>query len=270
MKLEYTTNNEIIVRDLIISNTSRHFYRHLKFLNAKLTVDGNLVKTYDILKENQTLVIEYEPVKKDKVHLISEKKLDILFENDNYIIIDKPYDLLSIPSSKEPSDSVFNRLLYYFKDTNCYPHITNRLDKETKGLVIVAKNRFACLKLAEVDKRYIAITKTPLKENRGRIVANIIKSDDGIKREVNELGQYAATNYAFLKEDNNLYYYDVWLETGRTHQIRVHFNHLGSPLIGDKIYNPNDTEEELGLICYYVRFKDPFTDEVIEIKSKQI
>lgn len=251
------TEEKIIAKDLIIKKMSRNFYGYLKENNATFLVDNEVIKPYQILEIGQTLTIKYQETKQEGYQ--SFESLEIKYEDENYLIINKPAHLLSIPSTKNPYDSVYNRVLGM--GYNAY--IFNRLDKETQGLMLIAKNKLARIALKTFNKTYLAITKNKLSNDKGRIETKIAKEEIGIKRYVSDIGEVAITNYRLIKEENNLYYYLIHLETGRTHQIRVHFSYLGSPLINDELYGENPNGEELGLICNHIEFINPFTNKKI-------
>ena len=255
--VRFVLDEDYVIKDYIIEKVSRNFYGYLKEHNASYLINGLYVHSYEKGKSGDELVIIYEEDAQEGIP--SYKDLEICYENDNYLIINKPPHLLTIPSTNEPNDSVYNRVLGM--GYGCY--FVNRLDKETSGLILIAKNKFARIMLKDVTKKYMAITDKPLNPESGRIVANIKKEDIGIKRFVSDEGQLAITNYQLIRQENDLFYYDINLETGRTHQIRVHFAHLGSPLINDELYGKNLGNNELGLICYFMEFVDPFLNNRI-------
>ncbi len=256
--IKLIANEKISVKALIIQKISRNFYGYLKEHQAVFYVNQQVFKTYEELNPGEVLVIDYKEEKQEGFP--NTLGLDILFENTNYLIINKPAHLLSIPSTKNPYDSVYNRVLGM--GFGCY--IFNRLDKETQGLMLIAKNKLARIALKDFHKTYLAITNQKLSNNKGRIVAKIAREEAGIKRYVSDNGQTAITNYQFVKECDGKYYYLIHLETGRTHQIRVHFAYLNAPLINDELYGVNPNRQDLGLICNQISFIDPFTNENIK------
>ena len=263
--IEYLCDENTLVKEFIKKNISHQFYKFSKTVNATYLINGLEAKTYSELRIGDQLKIVYDLKKPTKEHVIVEKEVEIIYEDDYYLVALKEAGLLTIPSSKE-IDSLFNRLLFYFKDTPYFPHILSRLDKETTGLVLVAKCRLACALIGKVKKKYLAITTSPLPDKKGTIDLPIAKAEDGIKRYVDDRGKRSITNYELYSYQLGRYYYKVDLETGRTHQIRVHFSHMGSPLVGDLLYNSQAEDEKLGLICYEIRFKNDFINKKIDAK----
>lgn len=268
MKLEFIIEKTTTIKEFIYTNISRNFFGYLKEHNVIYSVNGLERKSYEEVKFNEILTITYDD--KNEIYGIpSDKSLEIVYEDEYYIVIDKPSKLQSIPSKANPYDSVFNRLLYYFTGTNNTIHLINRLDKETRGLVLIAKNNFSRAILKDFNKVYIAMTNIKLNDNKGIIDLPIARVSNSIRRTVSEEGQKAITCYELIEESNGIFSYKIELKTGRTHQIRVHFSHLGSPLINDTLYGCYFTDDkELGLICRNINFYHPIRKEYINLKSK--
>lgn len=267
MQLEFLIDEEITIKEFIYKKISRNFYGYLKEHDAHYVLNGENKKAYDIANIGSKLIIYYDE-EKNVDGILNEGKLDIIYEDEYYIVVDKPSKLQSIPSRGNPNDSIYNRLLFYFKDTPYTIHILNRLDKETKGLMLIAKSNYARAILKSYDKIYVATTDRPLSSVEGIIDLPIKKCDEGIKREVHPEGQRAVTCYKLLSSDNNVFTYEIELITGRTHQIRLHFSHLGSPLINDTLYGGSLISNELGLVCKKLSFYHPMKQDKLEFESK--
>lgn len=266
MEIKYIVDTNTTVKEFIYKKISRNFYGYLKEHDVVYLVNGKETKSYEKVNIGDELVISYIEDKKEN-GILSLKPIDIVYEDSMYIIVDKPYNLQSIPSSGNPYDSVYNRLLNYFKDTNNTVHLINRLDKETKGLILIAKSNYARAILKDFNKVYYAITKYKLPESNGEINLPILKVEGTTKRIISDDGQSSITLYELYKEENNLYTYKVILKTGRTHQIRLHFSYNDSPLINDKIYGIYEGGE-LGLVCGEIKFKNPINNKEIKVNSK--
>lgn len=267
-KLEFIVNENTTIKEFIYKNISRNFYGYLKEHEVIFNINGHYSKAHENLHYKDQLSIIYNE-EKTQEGVLSSEIIDIVYEDEYYIVVDKPAHLQSIPSANNPKDSVFNRLLYYFKDSNDTVHLINRLDKETKGLVFIAKSNYATAIIKEVNKVYFAKTTKPLEINIGIIDLPIAKSTEGIKRIIDfENGKKAITQYKLISSDN-LYTYEVNLLTGRTHQIRLHFSYLNSPLINDTLYGGEIYgDKTLGLVCKIISFTHPITKEKIILKSK--
>lgn len=266
MEIKYIIDINTTVKEFIYKKISRNFYGYLKEHNVVYLVNGKETKSYENVNIGDILVISYIEEKNEK-GFQSDLPIDILYEDSLYLVVDKPYNLQSIPSKGNPYDSVYNRLLHYFKDSNNTVHLINRLDKETKGLILVAKSNYARAILKDFDKIYYASTKYPLPIDSGEIDLPILKVEGTTRREISSNGQSAITIFELYKEENDLYTYKVILKTGRTHQIRLHFSYNDSPLINDKIYGIYEGGE-LGLVCGEINFTNPITNKKIIIKSK--
>lgn len=201
----------------------------------------------------------------------SSKKLNIVFEQKDYLVINKDAGILSIPSRYEDNDAVVNRLLHYFqqqKQTDLKPHVITRLDRDTSGLVLVGKNavahaRFSKMEKNEFIKKYHAIVHGNFEEaqRQGIIDAPIGKIDTGVKRGIVNNGQRSVTKYRVLDQVKGASLIELQLLTGRTHQIRVHMQYLGHPLFGDPLYGIKDNFKRQALNCFYLEFDDPFSEK---------
>ena len=213
-------------------------------------------------EEHETLV----PVKHD---------LNIAYEDEHFLIINKPHGYASIPSVLH-SNTIANFVKHYYLEQN-YPnkqvHIVTRLDKDTSGLMLFAKHGYAHARLDKqlqnktIEKRYYALVsgKGELAD-KGEIIAPIARSDDSIiTRCVHPSGKYAHTSYEAVAHFGEVALVDIRLHTGRTHQIRVHFSHIGFPLLGDDMYGGSMDYgiTRQALHCHYLRFVNPYTNEEI-------
>jgi len=203
------------------------------------------------------------------------RKLKVVFEDDHFLILDKPAGVASIPSVNH-SNTMANYVKAYYIDSgyeNHQVHIVTRLDKDTSGLMLFAKHGYAHARLDKqlqkraIEKRYLALVKGDgLLEKEGEIIAPIARDEDSIiTRRVAKGGKYAHTSYKVIEQFGNIYLVDIHLHTGRTHQIRVHFSHIGFPLLGDDLYGGSMSEgiSRQALHCHTLKFYNPFSGEEI-------
>lgn len=247
-------------------------------LNGKTASKSDKVKTGDIVE------ITYpEPVSSEAVP--QDIPLDIIYEDDDLLVVNKPKGMVVHPAAGNPDGTLVNALLYHCGDSLSgiggvvRPGIVHRIDKDTSGLLMVAKNDTAHLKLSEQIKEhsftreYEAVIIGHLKEQKGGIDAPIGRSkNDRKKMAVTELNsKNAVTRYEVLEEYPGFSYVRLRLETGRTHQIRVHMAYLGHPLAGDGVYGGRNAERIMeGGQCLHARkigFIHPTTGKYMEFTS---
>lgn len=208
---------------------------------AKYTVQAGDVICFELPKEE---VLEYQA---------QNIPLDIIYEDDTLAIINKPQGMVVHPSAGHPSGTMVNALMYHIKDLSSIngvvrPGIVHRIDKDTSGLLMVAKTDAAHQALAEELKakkslrKYLAIVHGNLSNDRGMIEAPIGRSEkDRKKQAVTAKGKEAVTRFTVLERFGDYSLVELQLETGRTHQIRVHMAYIGHPVAGDPLYGPRKT-----------------------------
>ncbi len=265
-ELEFKIEYDSILKDYIKENVSRKFMRHLKNMNAKYILNGVDVKNYTNVYKGDTLKVQYEP---DELEYINTKdiSLDILYETGEYMIINKPKGLKTIPTGYNDFNSLYNAILNYYQKNNMKNtiHFINRLDKDTEGILLVAKDKYSANVLTKnldnITRLYQALVEGVV-DSDGVINAPI-KKDSGIKRVVDFGGKESITTYKVLEKYSDKTLLELRLYTGRCHQIRVHLSYIGHPIVGDPIYSNGD---DLHLCSYRINFVDPFNNKEIDLK----
>jgi len=206
-------------------------------------------------------------------------ELDIVYEDDNLLIINKPPGMLVHPTSEEKSGTLANGVLFHFQNQNINNTFRplHRLDRNTSGLTMVAKNRYAHNYLTDqfnnntITREYLAFVEGVIPHEKGIINEPIGRKEGSIiKRKIDqESGKPALTYYTVCQRYPETTKIKVRLETGRTHQIRVHFSYLGFPLLGDSLYGGDDTLiNRQALHAYKTIFKLPFSHQEITLTAR--
>lgn len=218
-------------------------------------------------------VVTIEPEKPKKIDLVPENiPLDIVYEDDDVIVVNKPQGMVVHPAPGHPDHTLVNALLYHSPlstiNGEFRPGIVHRIDKDTSGLLMVAKNDMAHRSLAAQlkaktnEREYVALVHGVIKEDQGTIDAPLGRSPkDRKKQAVVADGRHAVTHFKVLKRYQHYTLVSCRLETGRTHQIRVHMKYIGHPLAGDPLYGPRKTLPGNGqyLHARLLGFKHPRT-----------
>ena len=211
--------------------------------------------------------------------------LDIRYEDNDLLVVNKPKGMVVHPAAGNYDGTLVNALMYHCKGSLSgingviRPGIVHRIDKDTSGLLIVAKNDFAHINLAEQIKvhsftrEYQSVVYGKIKNYSGMVDAPIGRHPvDRKKMAVTpKNSKNAVTHYKVIKEYDGFTHLGLRLETGRTHQIRVHMSYIGHPVAGDPVYGPKKVIESLSGQCLHaglIGFKHPRTNEYIEIKSE--
>jgi len=204
--------------------------------------------------------------------------LDIVYDDFDLIVVNKPPFMVVHPTKSHFENTMANGVTDYIvkKGEGVKIRFVNRLDMNTSGLVIVAKNPFAQhvlsseMKEEGFDKKYITVVKGVVEKDQGTIDEPIYRpTDDSVKRVVDSRGQESITHYKVIERLKDATVLEVKLETGRTHQIRVHMSHIGHPIIGDELYGSLDEDliNRQALHAYSLKFKQPRTKEVLEFET---
>lgn len=242
---------------------SARLVNSLKRVENGITLNGEHTRTVDILHTGDLLAVNI-PDDSSEIEPI-DYPLDIIYEDADILLINKPAGLAMHPTHNHQGDTLANAVAAYFSkmNKNVTFRAVGRLDKSTSGIVIVALNKLAASKLSgEFDKTYYALA-GGVYNGSGTIDKPIYRPDPmKTLRAVGETGDYAVTHWQALATDGNCSLLKIRLETGRTHQIRVHFASMGTPLCGDDMYGSSDKRiSRAALHCGEIDFVHPVTGE---------
>lgn len=269
----------MIIRDFLqdVHSFSRRMIVAIKFDGGKILVNGEPETVRYQLMTGDHLTIIFPPEKKGYYMKPEKIPLDIIYEDADILVINKEAGIATIPSPHNQSGTIANGILAYYEE-NEVPytvHVVTRLDRDTSGLLLVAKHRHSHSLIAQsqisgqVKRSYQAIIEGHLRQKQGVITANIGRKEGSIiERTVTEIGKKAITHYQTVSETATQTLVDVQLETGRTHQIRVHFSHIGHPLVGDDLYGGK--KDEMGrqaLHCSHISFEHPSSKEIVSFEA---
>lgn len=250
--------------------------------NGDVLVNGKREKaSYKTKLNDEILMKEIEP--KEIELKAQDIPIDIVYEDSDIIIVNKPKGMVVHPANGNPDGTLVNAIMNICKDSlsgiggEIRPGIVHRIDKDTSGLLIVAKNDKAHINLSEqiknreITKKYVALVRGVIKENFATIDMPIGRSDkDRKKMAVRKDGKKAVTHFDVIERFDGFTYLDIKIDTGRTHQIRVHMAEIGYPIVGDMVYsngkNPFGVEGQM-LHAKSLDFKHPITGEQMHLEA---
>jgi len=213
----------------------------------------------------------------DNIYKENKMNLKILYEDEDILGINKPPFILVHPSKDDRIDTLANGIVWYFKDKVLKRKIRfiNRLDMNTSGVVLIAKNSFGHSRLMKemnnniVVKKYLAFVEGTLNKKEDTIDLPIgLPEGENIKRAVIKSGDYSISKYRVVEEYNNITLVEIEIETGRTHQIRVHMAHIGHPVVGDELYGKKSKLiNRQALHCSEMKFEGTRRKEIITVKA---
>ncbi len=227
----------------------------------------------DTIKKGDTLKIVIPDEKFDTTIKPEAIALDIRYEDEYFLIVNKPADMQVMVSKAHPTGTLANALNHYYQQQGIPSqiHFINRLDKETSGLMLVAKNRFLKFLFSSktenlVEREYYAVLDGILDNKRLCIELPITRGEGTIKREVSLQGEECQTTYQVEKEFGRFTLVRITAESGKTHQIRVHFSYFNFPIVGDDLYNKNRYNvESMLLLSQRIAFSHPLKDQKVEV-----
>ena len=260
----HVLKEQFLLSDRLITKLKKANKIYLNSLPTSVTVGDTVSVLIDFEEDNSNIVASNIP-------------LNIIYEDDYLLVLNKPANIAIHPSILHFDNSLSNGVKFYFDKLGLKKkiRIVNRLDRNTSGIVILAKNEYIqeCLikqmKTNEFKKEYLAIAKGILESKSGTLNFPIARKEGSIiERTVSSDGDSAITHYDVVKEFNNLSLVHIVLETGRTHQIRVHFSHIGHPILGDTLYgSPSELINRQALHSYKLTFIHPVTKKELILES---
>ncbi len=274
MNLEYiVTNNkykdvnQILKQEFNISARLQH-----KLIREKhVLLNGKIIDTRSSIVLNDVITINLNFNEESENIISTQIPLNIIYEDECFLILNKPAGIAVHPSILHYTDSLANGVKFYFESIGLKRKIRpiNRLDLNTSGIIIFAKNEYVqeCLikqmQNSTFQKYYIAFVEGTFTNKEGTINLPIARKENSIiERCISENGQTAITDYKVLSEYNNFSIVECHLQTGRTHQIRVHMSATNHPLLGDTLYgSSSDLINRQALHCYKVSFTHPITKQ---------
>ena len=273
------------LRKLLVNAPLAFIFKGIR--QGKFLVNGKKQEQSYRLKENDLIEIKIENEEYSKLiskevkrYEVNKLRFKVLYEDDDLLIVDKPAFLASHSGTSEMHDNLIDEVRFYLKDKENRSSLANRIDKETSGIVLIAKNKTALRKLnkdikeRKVKKYYLALVSGHFENKSGTLISNLERFDKKFetKIQVSEEGKYSETKYKVVKEFKDFTLLELELITGRMHQIRVHLQELGNPVIGDKLYGDEDINKKFKLNrqflhAYKVIFNHPVTNKKLEIES---
>ena len=277
------TDDKVLDRaDIFIKSKFPQFSRSQiqKLISSKnITINNSSIKSSTEIKYNDKITIKIPKI--DKTPLIaSEIKIEIIYQNSELLIVNKPHGIVVHPSKGHSNDTVINALLgmdikFEANLGQTKPFLVHRLDKDTSGLLLVAKNEKMYSYLSEIQKKrkikkhYLAVIKGVPDKKYATIDASISRNKSHRKKmSVNSKGRKSLTTYKVIKSNDSMSLIELELHTGRTHQIRVHMQALGHPIIGDTLYGKKSKLIDRQLLhAYKLEFKDN-KNNVISVQNE--
>ncbi|HAR84836.1 MAG TPA: RluA family pseudouridine synthase [Clostridium sp.] len=270
---------DVKIRDYMKENLnlSGRFIRG-SAMDRRLRVNGKEVKLNYKLQEDDVIEVTVNAEESQNIEG-EDLNIKVIYEDDDLLIVDKPPFMVVHPTKSHPMGTLANGVIHHFRSNNdnSIVRLVSRLDRDTSGLIMIAKNQFSHMNLAKsmeknlIKKSYLAITHGNLENQEGTIDLPIGRpTDETIKRAVLEDGQKSITHYKVKESYKEGTLVELVLETGRTHQIRVHLSYVGCPIYGEQLYSDFNDEELISrqaLHAYALTLPHPRSGEILNFES---
>lgn len=270
---------DVKIRDYMKENLnlSGRFIRG-SAMDRRLRVNGKEVKLNYKLQEDDVIEVTVNAEESQNIEG-EDLNIKVIYEDDDLLIVDKPPFMVVHPTKSHPMGTLANGVIHHFRSNNdnSIVRLVSRLDRDTSGLIMIAKNQFSHMNLAKsmeknlIKKSYLAITHGNLENQEGTIDLPIGRpTDETIKRAVLEDGQRSITHYKIKESYKEGALVELVLETGRTHQIRVHLSYVGCPIYGEQLYSDFNDEELISrqaLHAYALTLPHPRSGEILNFES---
>lgn len=270
---------DVKIRDYMKENLnlSGRFIRG-SAMDRRLRVNGKEVKLNYKLQEDDVIEVTVNAEESQNIEG-EDLNIKVIYEDDDLLIVDKPPFMVVHPTKSHPMGTLANGVIHHFRSNNdnSIVRLVSRLDRDTSGLIMIAKNQFSHMNLAKsmeknlIKKSYLAIIHGNLENQEGTIDLPIGRpTDETIKRAVLENGQRSITHYKVKESYKEGTLVELVLETGRTHQIRVHLSYVGCPIYGEQLYSDFNDEELISrqaLHAYALTLPHPRSGEILNFES---
>lgn len=270
---------DVKIRDYMKENLnlSGRFIRG-SAMDRRLRVNGKEVKLNYKLQEDDVIEVTVNAEESQNIEG-EDLNIKVIYEDDDLLIVDKPPFMVVHPTKSHPMGTLANGVIHHFRSNNdnSIVRLVSRLDRDTSGLIMIAKNQFSHMNLAKsmeknlIKKSYLAIIHGNLENQEGTIDLPIGRpTDETIKRAVLEDGQRSITHYKIKESYKEGALVELVLETGRTHQIRVHLSYVGCPIYGEQLYSDFNDEELISrqaLHAYALTLPHPRSGEILNFES---
>ncbi len=274
VEIDYILNGKrigyVLEKHLGLSST---LIKRLKRIENAIMLNEKQVTLVDTVNTGDVLAVTIHD-RESKNIIPSDIPLDILYEDEDIIIINKPRCMPTHPSRRHTTNTLANAVVHHLNCIGAAFHAITRLDKDTSGVVLVAKNTHAAKLLTDdissgrIHKEYVAVVNGVPNPKTGTISASIKRAEPSeVRRCVCDDGKEAITNYAVEMVKDGLSMVKLFPVTGRTHQLRVHMNHIGTPIYGDALYSEIQEDGKTRLHCRRITFFHPMSRKKVSFEA---